>query len=72
VARSEHVREQSVERGKAGDRLNAALGEQDRLVKRYDAAVGTSQEMSAYAHLRDAGEQVAARDAWVKWLDRDY
>jgi hypothetical protein len=46
-------------------RLNAALGEQDRLSERYDAAVGTSTELGAYVRLRAAGDQVAARQAWL-------
>lgn len=65
-------RENADERSNATDRLEAALGEQHRLTNRYDAARGTSTEMTAYADLREAGEQVAARDAWVKWLDRAY
>jgi hypothetical protein len=50
-------------------RLNAALGEQDRLSERYDAAVGTSTELGAYVRLRAAGDQVAARQAWLYWVD---
>ena len=38
-------------------RLNAALGEQDRLSQRYDAAVGTSTELGAYVRLRAAGDK---------------
>ncbi len=66
------IDERSDEQGKATDRLNTALDEEARLTGRYDAAVGTGSEMSAYAQLRGAGEQVAAREAWVKWLDRSY
>jgi hypothetical protein len=50
-------------------RLDAELVEQDRLSKRYDAAVGTSSEPAAYVRLRAAGEQVGAREAWVHWVD---
>ena len=49
--------------------LNAALMEQDRLSERYDAASGTSTELGAYVRLRAAGDQVAARGAWLSWID---
>ena len=49
--------------------LNAALVEQDRLSERYDAASGTSTELGAYVRLRAAGDQVAARGAWLSWID---
>jgi hypothetical protein len=50
-------------------RLTAALAEQDRLTECYDHAVGTSTELGAYVRLRAAGDQVAARRAWLYWLD---
>jgi plasmid replication initiation protein len=54
-------------------RLSAELVEQDRLTERYAAAVGTSSELAAYARLQHAGEQVAAREAWLHWVDdEDY
>src|SRR3954447_26171751 len=49
--------------------LNAAVVEQDRLSERYDAASGTSTELGAYVRLRAAGDQVAARGAWLSWID---
>lgn len=59
----------SEERDRAMQRLVAALGEQDRLGKRFDAAVGTSTEFGAYVRLRVAGDQVTAREAWLNWVD---
>jgi hypothetical protein len=54
-------------------RLTAEMVEQDRLTERYDAAVGTSSELTAYVRLQSAGEQVAAREAWLRWVeDEDY
>ena len=53
----------------AGERLEAALVEQDRLGERFDAAVGTSTEFRAYVRLQAAGEQVRAREAWVDWVE---
>ena len=41
-------------------RLEARLLEQDRCSERYDGAIGTSSEASAYARLRAAGTRVAA------------
>jgi hypothetical protein len=57
------------ERDRALQRLEVALVEQDRLRERFDAAVGTSTEFGAYVRLRAAGDQVAAREAWVSWVD---
>jgi hypothetical protein len=59
----------SNERDRALKRLEAALLEQNRLGARFDAAVGTSTEFGAYLRLRAAGEQVAAREAWLNWVD---
>jgi hypothetical protein len=59
----------SEERDRAVERLEAALVEQDRLGERFDAAVGTSTEFGAYVRLRGAGDQVAARQAWLNWVD---
>ena len=59
----------SRERGGAVERLGAALVEQDRLSERLDEALGTSTELRAYARLQAAGDEVAARQAWVNWLE---
>jgi anti-sigma regulatory factor (Ser/Thr protein kinase) len=61
----------SREREEAVQRLDAALIEQDRLGERLDAAVGTSTELRAYARLQAAGEEVAARQAWVNWIETE-
>ncbi|HYH58403.1 MAG TPA: hypothetical protein VD790_04180 [Thermoleophilaceae bacterium] len=57
------------ERDSAVERLDAALLEQDRLSDRLDAAIGTSTELTAYTQLRAAGSDVAARQAWVHWVE---
>ena len=59
----------SQERDRAMQRLEAALGEQHRLRERFDSTIGTSSEFGAYVRLRAAGDQVAARDAWLNWVD---
>jgi hypothetical protein len=53
----------------AVERLRVGMAEQDRLRDRYDGAIGTSTEFGAYMELQAAGEQVAAREAWVHWVD---
>ena len=50
-------------------RLSVELVEQDRLTERYDAAVGTTHELAAHVRLQHAGVQVAAREAWLNWVD---
>jgi hypothetical protein len=50
-------------------RLESAMEEQARFRARYAAAIGTTAELSAYSRLRAAGEQVAARGAWLRWVD---
>jgi hypothetical protein len=49
--------------------LEVALREQGRLSDRYDTAVGTSNELSAYVRLRAAGEDVTTRSRWLEYLD---
>ena len=51
--------------------LGAALAEQHRSRKRYDAAVGKSAHMLAAVALHAADQEVAARDAWLRWVDDD-
>jgi hypothetical protein len=50
-------------------RLEAALVEQDRLGERFNIAAGTSTEFGAYARLRAAGDEVRARQAWLRRVD---
>ena len=59
----------SVEHEDAMERLHAGRVEQDRLRDRYDVAIGTSTELGAYMRLRAAGDEVAAREAWLNWID---
>ena len=59
----------SKEHESAVQRLEAVLVEQDRSSERYEAAIGTSTELGAYVRLRAAGDQVAAREAWIHWID---
>jgi hypothetical protein len=54
---------------RAVQQLDAALMEQARLGDRLDAVLGTSIEFQAHLRLRDAGDVVAAREAWLNWVD---
>ena len=53
----------------AVQRLHAGRVEQERLSERYEAVAGTSTELGAYARLEAAGDHVAAREAWLNWID---
>ena len=55
----------------AVQRLDEALVEQDRLGMSFDMALGTSTEFGAYVRLQRASEQVAARQAWLNWVDHE-
>jgi hypothetical protein len=59
------------EHDRAAERVKSALVEQDRLGERFDAAAGTSSEFGAYVRLRAAGDEVKAREAWLKWVDNE-
>jgi hypothetical protein len=52
-------------------RLASALAEQHRSRDRYDAAVGNSARLLAAVGLHAANDDVAARDAWLRWVDDD-
>jgi hypothetical protein len=55
----------------ATQRLTAALAEQDRSTRRFEAAAGTPAQLSAGVELYAADAHVTARDAWLRWVDDD-
>ena len=59
-------------RAEAADRLRGARDQYARRSEQYEAAAGSSRELSALTELKAAEEQFAAREAWLKWIDRDY
>jgi hypothetical protein len=59
------------EHDRAERRLRAALAEQHRSRDRYDDAVGGSARLLAAVGLHAADQEVAARDAWLRWVDDD-
>jgi hypothetical protein len=56
----------------AVERLDAARSELGRRATQFDAASGSSKELPAATELKTAEDQCAAREAWVKWIERDY
>jgi hypothetical protein len=59
------------EHERAERRLGAALAAQHRSSEHYDAAVGGSARLLAAVALHAAGEEVAAREAWLRWVEDD-
>ena len=59
------------EHDRAELRLRAALAEQHESRDRYHAAVGGSARLLAAVGLHAADQEVAARDAWLRWVDDD-
>jgi hypothetical protein len=55
----------------AVERLRAAREERDRRAAQYDAASGLPGELPAFAELQAAESQLAAREAWLRWTERD-
>jgi hypothetical protein len=60
-----------VEHRRAERRLGAALVEQDRASERYHDAVGRSAHLLAAVGLHAADQEVAARNAWLRWVEDD-
>jgi len=61
----------STEHESAARRLDLEQVEHQRLRERYEGAIGTTAESGFYRRLRAAGDQVAARKAWLRWIDQD-
>jgi hypothetical protein len=66
------MEKQSKTHVEAVERLEGAREEHRRRAEQHNDARGSSDELSAQANLQTAGEQFAAREAWVKWTERDY
>jgi hypothetical protein len=61
----------SEEHDRAVERLDTAVAGQDRLTGCREEAIGTTAELSADVELHVAHEQVAAREAWLRWIGDD-
>jgi hypothetical protein len=61
------------ERGRAVERLRAAIADRSHAHDARKAAEGSKDDVDASAFLRVADEQVAARERWLKSLEaHDY
>jgi hypothetical protein len=59
------------EHDRAEQRLGAALAEQRHSSDLYDAAAGRAARLHAAIGLHAADQEVAARDAWLRWVSDD-
>ena len=64
------MEEQSGAHADAVERMDRARDERDRRSEQRDAASGSPGELAAAAELEAAEDQFAAREAWVKWVER--
>jgi hypothetical protein len=55
----------------AVDQFVAARDERDRRADRSHAASGSADELRTFTELKAAEDQFAAREAWLKWTERD-
>jgi len=62
----------SAEHVSAITRRDAAIDEEARAATGYKESVGTPNEPAAANVLAGARDQVAARQAWVDWIERDH
>lgn len=69
--RSHSTADSGHEHDGAERRLGAALVQQLRARARYDDAVGKPAHLVAAVGLHAADQEVAARDAWLRWVDDD-
>lgn len=60
------------EEAQAEARLDAAREGERRAKDRDDGARGAPAKLAAAVDLHEAREQVAAREAWMSWIKRDY
>jgi hypothetical protein len=59
------------EEDRAVARLREALESWWRAEDSYEAAIGTTTELAAWARLRAARDEVAARERWLRWAEQD-
>ena len=53
-------------------RLDAARTDQRDKSEAHDAAQDPAAEREAATELAEANEELAAREAWIKWIERGY
>ena len=52
--------------------LDDARRDERQAQGRQDRASGPGEQLAAATDLHEAREQVAAREAWMKWFEREY
>jgi hypothetical protein len=57
---------------RAVERLHGARDRRATCSERFESARGSAEELPAFTELQAAEEQFAAREAWLKWIDRGY
>jgi hypothetical protein len=55
----------------AMERFEAAREERDRRAAEHGAASGPTDDLQTFTELKAAEDQFAAREAWLKWTERD-
>lgn len=68
----EDPRECSAAHKSALQRLDSARDEQREKSEAHEAARGTPGQHAAASELAGANDEMAAREAWVKWIERGY
>jgi len=68
----ENPREDTEAHDSALRRLDAARTEQRQKSEAHDATHDPVEEREAATDLAEANEELAAREAWVKWIERGY
>ena len=66
------MRDRDENRAEAVDQLQGASDRQASCSEEYESARGSDKELHTFTELRAADETFAAREAWLKWIDRDY
>jgi hypothetical protein len=54
------------------ERFEAAREERDRRAGEYHSASGSADELPTSVELKAAEEQLAAREAWLRWTESDF
>ena len=52
--------------------LSAALAKQQESIERCDAATGKTDHLVAEVAVHAADQEVAAREAWLRWVDDEH
>jgi hypothetical protein len=60
---------QSTTRERANARLNVARGDETSAARDLDTARGTTDELHAAVQLGATAREVAARSAWLAWVE---